>query len=82
MTERIAGHDFDPITNRCTGLRGDGSLCNMHWLSIRPVTREDIGSYGIAHTAQLMDSEYRQIEGRRTREEEAEAAATMGAIGA
>ena len=78
MTERIAGHDFDPITNRCVGLRHDG----VHWLSVRPVTQDDVGREGIAHTAQLTGTELAQIVARRDREDAAYDAATREASGA
>lgn len=57
----IAGHTFDPITDRCP--------CGMTWLAIRNVEPSDVGKHGIAHTAQLTGSEYAQIVARRIEED-------------
>ena len=58
---RIAGHDFDPITDRCH--------CGVTWLAIRNVAASDIGMVGIAHTSQLTGTEYAQIAARRAEED-------------
>lgn len=67
----IAGHDFDPITNRCTLMRSDGNLCNMHWHTIRNVTEADVGQMGIAHSQDLRTNEYQQIVAQRDAEDAA-----------
>ena len=65
----IAGHDFGP-----SGACGFG----IRWVDIRNMGREDVNRPGIAHSGNLTDYEYREIEAKRGAEDAALAAAMEG----
>lgn len=59
----VAGHDFDSL-DRCR-------TCPRTWFQIMHVSRDQIGSRGIAHydgEQGLTENEYLSIDARRTRE--------------
>jgi hypothetical protein len=58
----VAGHTFvDSLDGRkCQG-------CGKLWVDIAPVTRDDIGRAGWAHSGQLTQDEYEQIVAERER---------------
>lgn len=68
MTIRsIAGHSFPDFGN---------CICGMSWLVLRQTQRSEIGLPNIAHTANLTEHEYNQIEAARDAEDARISAAT------
>ena len=56
---RIAGHRFNQPGDKCE--------CGKRFTDISWTTPKEIGTYGIAHTGSLTETEYREIEAARNR---------------
>jgi hypothetical protein len=65
----IAGHEFNSW---------DVCSCGKRWTDIMHVDRSCISKEGFAHSGELRDYEYDQIEAERDRREKLYAEATLG----
>ena len=74
MGDKVAGHDFDPITGKCVTImvsgERTGEVCGVAWLAIRNTQPEDVGQHGIAHVSGLNLWELAQIIAKRTAEDD------------
>ncbi len=75
----IAGHTFNPWTDRCTGVV-DGAVCGKRWLDIAHVDESYIGEKGIAHIGELNRREVDEIAAERDRRRAVFEAAISGRV--
>lgn len=63
----IAGHSFDPLTDRCTLTLADGRTCGRRWLEIHDADASCINAVGFAHVGGLNATELAEIQRERER---------------